>query len=188
MMKAWGSGSLTVYHGTDTWSLSAFHDLSLGRHITGFEVDLGKSRVDAEFGLGFYVTTRRVQAREWANNRVRRRKKGQCRAVLLEFQIDWNWLASLDALCFARPSLHFWSFVEFSRAGSIPHGRAGPKKAFDVVYGPVTINDYQVISDADQISFHTATACKGIPEPLVVELGEEADGMFKKEVRHGVVD
>src|SRR5271166_1709919 len=172
-MPQWNS-KLTVYHGTD--------DISLGipgvttrtpNPLSGFVVNLGRGRPITDFGQGFYTTTDLHQAREWANARVLRvlAPTQTHRAVVIAFDLDREWLASLEALAFVRPILppaDFWNLVTDCRNGFFPHQRPLPQTAYDVVYGPVTLWPSRLlIKDCDQISFHTRRATRGLRQPRV---------------------
>jgi hypothetical protein len=75
-----------------------------GTVLRGFVVNLSLCRPLTDFGQGFYTTTSLHQAREWANARVRRvlAPTQQHTAVVIQFSLDRDWLARLDALAFAR--------------------------------------------------------------------------------------
>lgn len=115
-MPAWNNDPLTVYHGTDDVSLGQ-PGITRGTVLTGFVVNLSLCRPLTDFGQGFYTTTSLHQAREWANARVRRVLAPAQRhtAVVIQFSLDRDWLAGLDALAFARPIVGFWK-----SAGNLP--------------------------------------------------------------------
>jgi hypothetical protein len=88
-MAQWDNPPATAFHGTDTAALSPLRPRHLAR-LTGFAVALSRCRPDSDFARGFYVTTNLVQAREWANSKVRQsrsgaRHKSAAAAVVLAF-------------------------------------------------------------------------------------------------------
>jgi Protein of unknown function (DUF3990) len=103
----WSDQDIVLYHGT------------LDLHVASILrcVDLNKCKHLRDFGRGFYTTTNRLQAERWAND-LAAQTTGAAPAVL-EFTVERNRLALLEALCFlcgARPPL--WIFgVSFSFAG-----------------------------------------------------------------------
>src|SRR5688572_1936290 len=118
----WSNGSLVVFHGTDTTALSAYGPLARGAALTGFRVNLALCRPATDFGQGFYTTTSLVQAREWANTRTRRTRPRRAAAgsfrpagVVIRFELDRDWLATLDSLAFIRPIADYWNFVSYCR-------------------------------------------------------------------------
>ncbi|HEX5327388.1 MAG TPA: DUF3990 domain-containing protein [Acetobacteraceae bacterium] len=154
---------LVVFHGTDDTALGAT-GVPPGSQLSGFRINLARCRPNTDFGQGFYATTSEHQARQWANSRWVRSPASGTNAVVLRFALDRDWLASLDALAFARPIPDFWDLVADCRNGFRPHQRLPPHNPpFDIVYGPVTIwPQLLVIQDCDQISFHTSRAAQGI--------------------------
>jgi hypothetical protein len=80
---AWVNGPLVTYHGCD--------DISAAAIVTS-GIDLSKCRPRTDFGVGFYTTTNRHQANNWANTRVHRlRSSGTvCNAAVLECMVDRN--------------------------------------------------------------------------------------------------
>ena len=178
-MPAWNNTPLTVYHGTDDVS-SGRPGIRQGTVLRGFAVNLSICRPFTDFGRGFYTTTSLHQAREWANARVRRivSPTQTHTAMVIEFHLDRDWLASLETLAFARPIVDFWNLVTDCRNGFPPHQRPGSKPTYDVVYGPVTIWPSRLlIQDCDQISFHTTGAAAGLRRPVVTQVAP-AGGLF----------
>ncbi len=161
-MPQWTNPPLRVYHGTDSNSVGL---TARSASLPPFTVNLALCRPYTDFGQGFYTTTRLHQARQWANMRVMRApQRLNPFAVVIRFDLDRDWLASLDVLAFARPIRDFWRLVTDCRHGFPPHQRVPPEPtAYDVVYGPVTLWPQQlVIADCDQISFHTRRAVAGL--------------------------
>ena len=74
-------------------------------------------------------------------------------------------------ILFSLSTDRIFTLVNYSRAGSPPHGRvAGP---YDVVYGPVSLWQQQlVIKDCDQVSFHTDNALGILPKPQLHAQGK----------------
>ncbi len=132
-------------------------------------------RPNTDFGQGFYVTTSEHQAKQWANTRWVRNPLSGIKALVLRFELDRDWIASLDTLAFARPIQDFWDLVTDCRNGFRPHQRLPPHNPpFDIVYGPVTLwPQILVIQDCDQISFHTsrAAAGQGLRDPWIHAVG-----------------
>ena len=151
---SWSNAPIIAYHGTTlnyAPAIAAGPDPSKGSALT-------------DFGLGFYVTTNLRQAKDWANDR--HRKRGAHPAAVIEFDVDRDWLAQLDSLAFVVESANsgYWDFVSFCRNGrtylrnTLPdHGRkiAPANRHYQVVYGPVSLwPQRHVLKDCDQISFH----------------------------------
>jgi hypothetical protein len=146
----WTDQDIVLYHGTlDTHVASVLN-----------AVDLRRCRRLCDFGRGFYTTTRMVQAERWAQNVAR---YGGAPAVI-EFTVERNAIARLDCLSFARAShdaIDFWSFVQFCKTTAADHNRRH-RPWYDIVSGPVP-GDWKkqtVISDGDQVSFHTTAAVR----------------------------
>jgi hypothetical protein len=161
-LPQWTNPPLRVYHGTDSNSVGL---VARGAGLPPFAVNLALCRPFSDFGQGFYTTTRLHQARQWANMRVLRApRQGNPFAVVIRFDLDRDWLASLESLAFVRPIRDFWRLVTDCRHGFPPHQRVAPHPtAYDAVYGPVTLWPQQlVIADCDQISFHTRRAVAGL--------------------------
>jgi hypothetical protein len=143
----------------------------------GPNVDFGaqKVRSGTEFGPGFYTTTSLHQARQWANQRVRRvnapRQPPEI-AVVLRFQIDreaFQQQKAGDDFIRSRRS----SFLGFcglcsparpSLASSTRRSQQTPfPEMYEVVHGPVTIwQQTLVIKDCDQVSFHSSRAVSAL--------------------------
>ena len=175
--------TVTVYHGTDDISLGV-PGITAGSSLRGFVVNLGQSRPLTDFGQGFYTTSDLHQAREWANARVQRvlRPRQFHRAIVIAFDLDRDWLASLESLVFARPippPADFWNLVIDCRNGFLPHQRPGPQTPYDVVYGPVSLWPSRLlIKDCDQISFHTRRATRGLNQPRVEDTAPPGGQLF----------
>ena len=165
---AWNNDKLIVYHGTDSETLAS--QPWLARHapfrvgkVIPFSVDLSLCRPATDFGRGFYTTTSLHQAKQWAN--AKQGRVASSVALVLQFEVDRNWLAGQDTLVFVRDVQHYWDFVDHCRSGFAVHNRYShqPKSAYDVVYGLVTIWPSEILlQDCDQISFHTDRAAAGL--------------------------
>ena len=158
---------LRVFHGTED-DFPSLTGHPQGATLPGFVVNLSLCKSNTDFGQGFYVTTSEHQAKEWANVRCRSNPRST-NAIVLEFELDRDWLASLEALAFNMPTIDFWDLVSDCRLGFRPHQRFPPRNpAFDIVYGPVTLwPQLLVIQACDQISFHTQRAVRGLQTPLI---------------------
>lgn len=146
----WSDQDITLYHGT------------LDTHVASIlqGVDLSRCKHLRDFGRGFYTTTKWTQAEQWAND-LAAQTAGAAPAVL-GFTVERNDLALLETLFFVRgtaAAVDFWSFVQFCRSSATDHGRAHTPW-YDLVVGPVmgSLRKQTVITDGDQVSFHTANA------------------------------
>lgn len=179
---------MILFHGTDSVSIAgagggAVTLRSVSLPLSGFRVQLTLCRPGTDFGQGFYTTSSEHQAREWANSRVRallsRSPPIATNAVVLSFAVDRNWLAQLDALSFVLPSTDFFDLVDDCRLGFPPHGRAGGKRSYDVVYGPVRMGPQKlVLHDCDQVSFHGPSVVGLLPVPYVREVATAPTGLL----------
>jgi hypothetical protein len=181
-MPAWANGNLTVYHATDRQNLAAYGTLfGTGQRVSSYAVKLSLCRQATDFGQGFYTTTSLHQAREYANARVRRLAAAATpvltQGLILQFDLDRDWLAAQETLFFVRAIQDYWDFVTHCRAGLAVHNRPWPRGPYDVVCGLVTIWPQCVlILDCDQISFHTDRAVMGLRKPIVADVASGADG------------
>jgi hypothetical protein len=148
----WLNQDIIVYHGTV--------DKFAGAIVSGpILVGLGKPCTD--FGPGFYTTTLKRQAQMWAAQ-ISATRPGTSPAVI-EITILRASLASLESIAFVRGDFDaddYWSLIHHCRKGALDHGRPSIAPYYDIVYGPVAAfwNQRMIVSDADQISFHTASA------------------------------
>jgi len=141
-------------------------------------IDVTRCRLDTDFGRGFYTTTVRYQARQWAWTRYYDSPKpwpGPNRPVVLKFVVDRYRLATLHSLSFVlggHQRHNYWSLVQHCRRstpGAISDHK-GPvtlpdgSKWYDVVSGPVAAMWRQryAMHDADQFSFHTLRAVRAL--------------------------
>jgi hypothetical protein len=139
------------------------------------KIDLTKCNPDSDFGRGFYTTTIKRQARQWAWIRYYDNPSSGNYPVILEFRLDRNKLGGLSSLAFVvgdYHSLDYWSFVQHCRQstanGLWDHCRPGGTGWYDSVSGPVAADWRQrvCLDDADQLSFHSDNA-KGLLEELI---------------------
>jgi hypothetical protein len=148
--SAWGSHDIYLFHGTDGDSAAEIRQRG---------IDFSKCRPRRDFGLGFYTTTSRSQAEDWATKTAVSRRR---EPIVLTYKVKREELARLATLCFVRPdSDDLWNFVAYCRSGGQEHGRPG---WYDVVIGPVTLNSVfprTCLRNSDQVSFHSdqAVAC-----------------------------
>jgi len=159
----WNNQKLVLYHGT-----LHHHALDIAK-----SVDISKGHKYTDFGPGFYTTTILRQARSWAWTHSRR-KRGSKYAVV-QFEIERDELAGLEALWFVRGSFDaedFWSLIFHCRNSQSPHGRNAPAPAkYDIVIGPAAASWRQrlAIYDADQVSFHTPKAQGVLNDPKCIK-------------------
>ena len=181
-MPRWSNGLLTAFHGTDSGSLAGYGPLALDAPLAGFAVDIARCRPNTDFGQGFYLATNDHQARQWANTRVHRLRgprSTRLQAIVLSFAIDRDLLAGADILAFVVATTDYWDLVHDCRLGFAPHSRAGAKKYYDVVYGPVSLSRQElIIHDCDQISVHDQSLANRLPQPIVHQVATSASGLF----------
>jgi Protein of unknown function (DUF3990) len=176
----WKNGPLELYHGTDT-----YHHPGSSTSGAKFKylVDWSKLRDGTDFGKGFYTTTSVHQAREWANNGVRRvlaQHGTQSHAMVLMFRVDRNSLAGHDILGFVRATPDYYDLVNYCRNTALAHPRMHGKK-YDIVFGPVSLGKQRlVIYDSDQVSFHTSLSFKCLckDDVEVHQISTAANGEF----------
>ncbi len=132
------------------------------------KIDLSISRVDTDFGPGFYTTTLKRQARHWAWERyyaLPYRSRVSNQPVVLGFRFLREDLAKLESMHFVRgdyDATDYWSLVQHCRQSSgiaiNNHQHSDPARNgwYDMVGGPAASHWRQrtVIQGADQFSFH----------------------------------
>ncbi|HEV3049181.1 MAG TPA: DUF3990 domain-containing protein [Longimicrobium sp.] len=148
----WTNQPIVLYHGT----LDVHASLILQSGI-----NVGSGMAGKDFGRGFYTTTVRQQADDWAWKLSR--QSGGTQPGVLEISIDRSALAELDTLAFVRGERDaddFWSLVAHCRSGADDHGRSAQTAHYDVVVGPVAAfwEQRAAMLGADQVSFHTRRA------------------------------
>ena len=148
-VDAWVNQPLLLFHGTSLTDAESIMSA----------VDLTRSRGIGDFGKGFYATTDRRQAQEFAEIVTERRRLAS--PTVVSIKVDRNQLSNLRALAFVRGSQEasdFWGFVNCCRGKGfhIPLGN----RYYDVVYGPVAKNWVKRLAHDgyDQVSFHTKEA------------------------------
>ena len=146
----WNDQDVVLYHGT------------LDAHVVSIMQSVNPTicRYLSDFGRGFYTTTNRQQAERWAHDLAIQTVGGV--PAVIQFTVDRNELAGLDCLFFVRGTpgaTDFWSFVQYCRNTAADHNRTRTSW-YDVVVGPVTGSwkKQTVISNGDQVSFHTNRA------------------------------
>jgi hypothetical protein len=144
---------LILFHGTDS-SIPGTAGIAANTQIR-FMVNLARCSTHTEFGQGFYTTTSEHQA------------------LVLRFEVDRNWLATMETLFFVQPTAHFWDLVDDCHLGFPPHQRPPPNNpSFDTVCGPVTLwPRVLIIQNCDQVSFHTQRAVHGLGNPWIHAVG-----------------
>jgi len=141
----WINPEAVYFHGTTKRSADA---------ILRDGIDPGMGSANTDFGSGFYTTTNREQAEEWAEARAA--ATGDL-AVVLRLTIDRAGLARLRNLSFVLPTEDYWSLVERCRDGKDEAYATG--RDYDVVNGPVARRwfgpaAYAIHVGYDQTSFH----------------------------------
>jgi hypothetical protein len=142
-------------------------------------VDPTRGAHAADFGRGFYTTTLRWQAEEWARKRyidtltkiMRIGGPLPTPPAIIRFRVPLTALAPLQSLSFVRgehDEERFWSLVHHCRRSPDrphpPHDHLYPNAAapgwYDVVMGPVAAFWEQRVAmvGSDQLSFHTDAA------------------------------
>jgi hypothetical protein len=132
-------------------------------------ISLEKSKNNRDFGKGFYTTTLKEQAKEWAEVLFLRTQKGSAFLYEFEFQ-DFK---DLNVKTFSEYTLEWLNFVKENRV------YGGTQHNYDVVKGPVandrtmeaiaqylsgaydaeyTIKQLAYMKSNDQVSFHTEKA------------------------------
>jgi hypothetical protein len=157
------SQNIGLYHGCTS------HDAT---NINARGIDLAQCRPDTDFGRGFYTTTVRYQARQWAWARFYDPAVAHIRPnqpVVLKFVVNRYHLADLYFVSFVlggRSKRNFWSLVQHCRQSTSTaiNDHRGPvvqpdgTQWYDVACGPVSAfwRQRYAMHDADQFSFHTA--------------------------------
>ena len=140
----WNDQDIELYHGT------------LDAHVSSIlqGVDPTVCNHLRDFGRGFYTTTNRQKAENWANDLALRTAGGT--AAVIRFTVERNELALLDCLFFIRGTpvaIDYWSFVQFCRTTATDHNRA-KTGWYDIVAGPVTGSWKKQTLSLTEIRFH----------------------------------
>jgi Protein of unknown function (DUF3990) len=164
---AWSNDDLTLFHGCTDQSLLAQTPTGIAVGVKDHGISPFVGSRNPDFGPGFYTTTWLDQAKSWANVRLKvvAKRSPNARAIVLRIEMKRNDLADLEALVFTNERDSYWPFVRYCRRGGSPHARVGSKqRAYDVVYGPVSLGWQEfVVKDSDQVSFHTQRSVARIP-------------------------
>ncbi len=164
--------TLKLYHGTIRSDADAI--------LQGKEIKILECALRSDFGRGFYTTSFRSQAQDWADVRmIRERMSGRtAQGAVLRIDVDVHALSLLRVRAFgtSRPatgnkdqddSNRYWEFVRYHRNAETARLLDRPNDGFDVVIGPVANTGFQswarstdrsVWAGYDQISFHTDPA------------------------------
>lgn len=177
VVRRWAQRDRVVWlwHGTD--------EKSKNNILNGIDLRFCQRKTD--FGRGFYTTTFKPQAREWAVDRILDVQVDDetegVRAAIIGFPVPLDALPPLHSLPFIRPEPSnelFWSFIRHCRGFPksdfrnpahypdpmgcthlYPHPAGGT--CYDMVCGPVAKSwgrRPQVYLRYDQYSFHTPAA------------------------------
>lgn len=166
---AWTNSPLRLYHGTTDVRAAA---------ILAAGIDTSKFHRLTDFGPGFYTTTKKGQAFEWAYKISEKRKLAGSteRPAVLAYEVDRESLAGLQAICFVRAAEEngYWDFVRSCRRpvlGQALHARHS-RTPYDLAIGPVArvflTPPYKAINESDQISFHSDAALALLKTPSLV--------------------
>jgi len=146
---------LTLWHGC----LQADAD-----NIMNTGIDLNHSRIDLDFGRGFYTTTVRRQSVAWADRRwVDKGRPKDNPPKLLRFRVPRADLARLENLSFVAAHFDagdYWSFVAHCRSASQTPRDHDKPGWYDTVSGPLAADWRARLAHphSDQFSFHTQAA------------------------------
>jgi Protein of unknown function (DUF3990) len=147
LLMPWSNGPIDVYHGTDSLSGNAIR-------LSG--IDPNRFNTKTDFGKGFYVTTSRHQAEQWANQRCR--PTAHLNPEVLEYHLLRDVIESLNHLTFIMDTIDYHEFVEYCRPGQTNHGPFPRSTPYDVVYGPVRLWPQRIVlANCDQILFTDPT-------------------------------
>jgi len=146
--------------------------MAAAKDILAKGIDPARFKPGRDFGPGFYLTTNLNQARQWS---MRRSKTLGDVPVVVRYALERNSAATLESIWFVRhrpDDCDFWTLVRDCRSGALPHNRLGLQAAYDLVVGPVALlwdnPPLKVMSDSDQLSFHTDKALALLRNPAIV--------------------
>src|ERR1041384_5661929 len=101
-MPVWNNGPLTLYHGCSHKSLSSWDPRGIQINSFTHNINISVCRRRSDFGQGFYTTTSEHQARQWANQQIRRATVKQASASdiasVLRFEVDRIRISGLATL------------------------------------------------------------------------------------------
>ena len=160
----WTNAPARVYHGTTFTNAMKIIASSRSSSSNGIDLSLGDPNKD--FGQGFYVTTVLHQAKQWANQKVRKLPaRLNDDAAVLTFDMDRDTAGSCgDHLAFVIADDPFYEFVLYNRLGGPTHHRT---TNYDIVYGPVAAFPQTIsFQGCDQICFLSAKALASLGPPL----------------------
>jgi len=150
-----------------------------GSNMEVSSVDLSKCTKYKDFGQGFYTTSIKQQASEWAKKVTRRFKSGQPTLNIYEFSNNWD---NLNTVAFTEPNAKWATFVINNRNHDFTNYSdilSNHDNKYDFVHGLVANDDISAILDTflmgilpmselskalvykqlnDQYSFHTPKA------------------------------
>ena len=104
-----------------------------GSNLTVKNPEILTPNRNLDFGCGFYTTTNREQALNFANKVTLRRKSGKSTVNI--YELDESDLNKLDVLRFSKPDEQWLDFVLANRAGE------SMTKHYDLICGPVANDD-----------------------------------------------
>ncbi|MCL2102240.1 MAG: DUF3990 domain-containing protein [Fibromonadales bacterium] len=150
-----------------------------GSNMEVADIDLSKCQKYKDFGQGFYLTSIKKQACDWARKVARRFGKGKPVLNIYEFNND---LSDLNSIAFAEPNTDWATFIINNRNEKFTnHGDllSNHDNKYDFVHGLVANDDISAILETfllgilpmselskalvykelnDQYSFHTVKA------------------------------
>lgn len=153
LFSAWGNPPILLYHGTTADSARSIRE----------RIDLRRCRRNTDFGRGFYTTTSKSQAWEFAQRFIALGRYGPGESpAIVWFAVDREALGNLASMAFVRygkDADDYWSLVQHCRGGC-DHRRPGAPW-YDWVCGPVAkmpTSNREAWAGFDQFSFHTEPA------------------------------
>jgi len=150
-----------------------------GSNIEVSSIDLSKCTKYKDFGQGFYMTSIKQQASEWAKKVTRRFRSGKPTLSIYEFNDNWE---NLNTVAFTEPNEKWATFVINNRNQDFANNNdilSNHDNKYDFVHGLVANDDISAILDTfllgilpmseiskaliykqlnDQYSFHTSKA------------------------------
>jgi hypothetical protein len=159
----WNNPDAIYFHGTTKRHADA---------IRRDGIDPACGAPNTDFGSGFYTTTNREQAAEWADARAS--STGDT-AVVLQLTVKRPELARLRNLSFVQPTEDYWSLVERCRDRNDDPYCTG--EHYDVINAPVAKRwfgsaAYEIHQGYDQTSFHGDKAKAFLNDPSICKVEE----------------